>query len=124
MTDNPKTTGGYVCAPYLHDHDSIELKDSWVTSKNIESLYFVTATFSEDSKPYFLTSSNHYILAKFKDPVGKILETWRRPNNLTIKKVSNINIECQNKRFAGDSITAPNWSDELNISPDEAAIKI
>ena len=42
----------------------------------------------------------------------------------TIKKVSNINIECQNKRFAGDSITAPNCSDELNISPDEAAIKI
>ena len=68
MTDNSKTTGGYVCAPYLHDHDSIELKDSWVTSKNIETLYFVTATFSEDSKPYFLTSSNHYILAKYKDP--------------------------------------------------------
>ena len=59
--------GGYVCSPYLHDHDSIELKDYWVTSKNIESLYFVTATFSEDSKPYFTTSSNHYILAKFKD---------------------------------------------------------
>ena len=56
---------------YLHDHDSIELKDSWVSSKNIESLYFVTATFSEESKPYFSTSSNHYILAKFKDP-GKI----------------------------------------------------
>ena len=68
MTNNPNSNGGYVCAPYLHDHDSIELKDSWVTSKNIESLYFVTATFSEDSKPYFLTSSNHYILAKFKDP--------------------------------------------------------
>ena len=46
----------------------IELKDNWVSSKNIESLYFVTATFSEDSKPYFTTSSNHYILAKFKDP--------------------------------------------------------
>jgi hypothetical protein len=68
MSDKSKTLGGYVCAPYLHDHDSIELKDHWVTSKNIESLYFVTATFSEDSKPYFLTSSNHYILAKFKDP--------------------------------------------------------
>ena len=68
MSDKSKILGGYVCAPYLHDHDSIELKDHWVTSKNIESLYFVTATFSEDSKPYFLTSSNHYILAKFKDP--------------------------------------------------------
>ena len=27
-------------------------------------------------------------IAKFKDPVGRILETWRRPNNLTIKKVT------------------------------------
>ena len=68
MSDKSQSLGGYVCAPYLHDHDSIELKDSWVSSKNIESLYFVTATFSEDSKPYFTSSSNHYILAKFKDP--------------------------------------------------------
>ena len=67
MSNRSKSFGGYVCAPYLHDHDSIELKDNWVSSKNIESLYFVTATFSEDSKPYFLTSSNHYILAKFKN---------------------------------------------------------
>ena len=68
MSNNSQFIGGYACAPYLHDHDSIELKDSWVSSKNIESLYFVTATFSEDSKPYFSTSVNHYILAKFKDP--------------------------------------------------------
>jgi hypothetical protein len=68
MSNKSQIFGGYVCAPYLHDHDSIELKDNWVLSKNVESLYFVTATFSEDSKPYFSTSSNHYILAKFKDP--------------------------------------------------------
>ena len=68
MTGKSKSRGGYVCTPYLHDHDSIELKDNWVSSKNIESLYFVTATFSEDTKPYFSTSSNHYILAKYKDP--------------------------------------------------------
>lgn len=67
MSNTSQNSSGYVCAPYLHDHDSIELKDSWVSSKNIESLYFVTATFSEDSKPYFSTSSNHYILAKFKN---------------------------------------------------------
>ena len=69
MSNKSQNLGGYVCAPYLHDHDSIELKDSWVSSKNIESLYFVTATFSEDSKPYFASSSNHYILAKYKDSV-------------------------------------------------------
>ena len=68
MSNNSQTIGGYICAPYLHDHDSIELKDKWASSKNIQSLYFVTATFSEDSKPYFANSSNHYIFGKFTDP--------------------------------------------------------
>ena len=58
---------GYVCAPYLHNHESIELKESWMNSKNIEKLYFVTGTFSGESKPYFSDSTNHYLLAKFKD---------------------------------------------------------
>jgi len=58
---------GYVCAPYLHNHDSIELKDTWSRSKNIEDMYFVTATFSSESKPYFTDCANHYLLAKFKD---------------------------------------------------------
>ena len=58
---------GYVCAPYLHTHKSIDLKESWINSKNIEKLFFVTATFSTDSKPYFSDSTNHYLLAKFKD---------------------------------------------------------
>jgi hypothetical protein len=58
---------GYICAPYLHNHDSIELKEIWAKSKNIEKMYFVTGTFSSESKPYFSDSTNHYILAKFKD---------------------------------------------------------
>ncbi len=58
---------GYVCAPYLHDHTSVELKESWMHSKNIEKLFFVTGTFSTESKPYFSDSTNHYLLAKFKD---------------------------------------------------------
>jgi len=58
---------GYVCAPYLHNHKSIELKDSWMVSDNIESLYFVTGTFSNESSAYFSNSTNHYILGKFKD---------------------------------------------------------
>jgi len=58
---------GYVCAPYLHNHESIELKDLWVKSKNIEKMYFATGTFSDESKPYFTESSNHYLVAKFKD---------------------------------------------------------
>jgi hypothetical protein len=68
---------GYVCAPYLHNHDSVELKETWTKSKNIEKMYFVTGTFSSESKPYFSDSTNHYILAKFKDSVqiSKDLET-------------------------------------------------
>ena len=58
---------GYACVPYLHNHESIELKDLWASSRNVESLFFVTATFSEDSKPYFSSSINHFILAKFKN---------------------------------------------------------
>ena len=60
-------SSGYVCAPYLHNRDSLELKESWTSSKNIEKLFFVTGTFSRDSQPYFSTSANHYLLAKFKD---------------------------------------------------------
>ena len=58
---------GYVCAPYLHNRDSFELKEIWTSSRNIEKLFFVTGTFSGDSQPYFSTSANHYLLAKFKD---------------------------------------------------------
>jgi len=58
---------GYVCAPYLHNHESVELKEIWSKSKNIEKLYFATGTFSSDSKPYFTESANHYLVAKFKD---------------------------------------------------------
>jgi len=58
---------GYVCFPYLHDHNSIEQKDLWIGSKNIGEMYFVTATFSDNSQPYFSHATNHYILAEFKN---------------------------------------------------------
>ncbi len=61
------TYSGYVCAPYLHNRDSLELKESWANSKNIEKLFFVTGSFSNDSQSYFSTFANHYLLAKFKD---------------------------------------------------------
>ncbi|QUC63962.1 hypothetical protein NsoK4_05725 [Nitrosopumilus sp. K4] len=67
MSEQELTYFGYVCAPYLHNHKSIELKDQWISSKNIEELFFVTGTFSNESKPYFSDSTNHYLLAKFKN---------------------------------------------------------
>ena len=72
MSKQKLSYSGYVCAPYLHNRDSLELKESWTSSKNIEKLFFVTGTFSNDSQPYFSTSANHYLLAKFKD--GSIIE--------------------------------------------------
>ena len=67
MSELNLSYSGYVCAPYLHNRDSLELKESWSNSKNIEKLFFVTGTFSSESQPYFSTSANHYLLAKFKD---------------------------------------------------------
>ncbi len=67
MSELEVSYSGYVCAPYLHNHESVELKESWSNSKNIEKLFFVTGTFSTESKPYFSESTNHYLLAKFND---------------------------------------------------------
>ena len=58
---------GYICVPYQHDKFSIDVKDMWTSSRNIKSIYFVTATFSEECKPYFPFLTNHYLLAKFND---------------------------------------------------------
>lgn len=67
LLESDTITGGYVCAPYLHNHNSVELKETWSHSRNIDDMFFVTATFSSESKPYFPMSANHYLLAKFKD---------------------------------------------------------
>ena len=56
---------GYACVPYQHDKFSIDVKDMWNSSRNIRSIYFVTATFSDECKQYFPFSTNHYLLAKF-----------------------------------------------------------
>ena len=64
MNSKPKKYG-YVCVPYQHDKFSIDVKDMWNSSRNIRSIYFVTATFSDECKQYFPFSTNHYLLAKF-----------------------------------------------------------
>ncbi|MFB5623944.1 MAG: hypothetical protein ACE5RP_03385 [Nitrosopumilus sp.] len=92
---------GYVCAPYLHNHESIELKESWVNSKNIEKLYFVTGTFSSDSKPYFSDSTNHYLLAKFKDS-GQISKDLSKHNQDKTSFVFNIKDELFQREVHGD----------------------
>ena len=54
MSELKLSYSGYVCAPYLHNRDSLELKESWTSSKNIEKLFFVTGTFSDESQPTVL----------------------------------------------------------------------
>ena len=59
---------GYLCIP--HDKQSGSLLENWKKSDNIVDIYFVTATFSEESTPYFPNKANHYILASFMDVIG------------------------------------------------------
>lgn len=61
---------GYVCTP--HDKQSDNLLEYWKKSDNIVDMYFVTATFSDESSPYFPNKANHYLLASFKDMIGTL----------------------------------------------------
>ena len=102
MSKQKLSYSGYVCAPYLHNRDSLELKESWTSSKNVEKLFFVTGTFSSDSQPYFSTSANHYLLAKFKD--GSIIE--KELSNHVQEKTSfvfNIHDDLFEREVLGDT---------------------
>jgi hypothetical protein len=93
---------GYVCAPYLHTHESIELKESWISSKNIEKLFFVTGTFSSESKPYFSDSTNHYLLAKFKDST-QISKDFSKHNQEKTAFVFNIQDDLFQREVQGET---------------------
>jgi len=93
---------GYVCAPYLHNHKSIELKDAWMISDNIESLYFVTGTFSNESNAYFSNSTNHYILGKFKDD-QLILDDLNKYNQEKTSFVFSIKDEFFQREVIGET---------------------
>jgi hypothetical protein len=68
---------GYVCTP--HDKQSGTLLESWKKSDNVVDIYFVTATFSDESVPYFPNKANHYMLASFRDMTG-ILQDIQKSN--------------------------------------------
>ncbi len=93
---------GYVCAPYLHTHESVELKETWINSKNIENLFFVTGTFSNESKPYFSDSTNHYLLAKFKDS-EKISADLTKHNQEKTSFVFNIRDDLFQREVRGET---------------------
>jgi hypothetical protein len=84
------TFDGYACVPYTHDHKSVEIKESWQNSKNVENMYFVTATFSQDSKPYFPSHANHYLLAKFtKNNIAKDIEKYQQDKTSFVFNMNN-----------------------------------
>jgi hypothetical protein len=59
---------GYVCTP--HDRQYSSLIEGWKKSDNIVDIYFVAATFSDESISYFPNTANNYVLASFKDMNG------------------------------------------------------
>ncbi len=68
------TSGGYVCAPYLHNNPSTKLKEILEKSEYVDDMYFVTASFSEDGGAYFPSRTNTYLLARFKDQKQAMIE--------------------------------------------------
>ena len=68
---------GYICTP--HEKQSDSLIDLWKQNNIISDIYFVTATFSDETLPYFPKRANHYIVASFTD-MQNILEDMRRQN--------------------------------------------
>ena len=68
---------GYVCTP--HEKQSESLINLWRQNNIISDIYFVTATFSDETLPYFPKRANHYIVASFTD-MQIILEDMQRQN--------------------------------------------
>ena len=110
---------GYICVPYKHDNFSVSVKDYWTLSKNFSSIYFVTATFSDDIKPYFPSSTNHYLLGKFNDDTD-IIKNHKKFMNDSPSFVFSINDELfernikQMQRFV--SIYYVEFNDQEAIS--------
>ena len=102
MSELEFSYSGYICAPYLHNHESVDLKEQWASSKNIEKLYFVTGTFSSESKPYFSDSTNHYLLAKFKDG-NEITKNIIKHNQEKTSFIFNIKEDLFEREIGGET---------------------
>jgi hypothetical protein len=102
VSEQQLSYSGYVCAPYLHNLESAKLKEFWMSSNNIEALYFVTGTFSDTSKPYFSDSSNHYILGKFKDSQS-ITDDLVKHNQNKTSFVFNVRDELFQREVSGET---------------------
>lgn len=68
---------GYVCTP--HNKQSGSLIENWKKGDNVKDIYFVAATFSDESIPYFPNKANQYMLVSFKNMTG-ILDDIKKYN--------------------------------------------
>lgn len=102
MSELSLSYSGYVCVPYLHTPKSVKLKEYLINSKNIKNLFFVTGTFSSESKSYFSDSTNHYLLAKFKDnaQISKDLAVYNQDKT---SFVFNVNDDLFQREVQGET---------------------
>ena len=77
MSELSLSYSGYACIPYLHTDGSVKLRDYLLDSDNVQKLFFVTGTFSNESIPYFPDIANHYLLAKFNDDAQMSIDLAR-----------------------------------------------
>jgi hypothetical protein len=78
---------GYACTP--HEKKCGSLIDQWRENSKIFDIYFVTATFSDETLPYFPKRAYHYILASFSD-MEIVLEDIRKQNADRLSFVFNL----------------------------------
>ena len=74
---------------YLKIYSNLILKENrkdLLKIKNVKNSIYNRLELNNDKINQIIKSINEII--KFKDPVGKIVSTWTRPNNLIIKKIS------------------------------------
>ncbi|HJR84751.1 MAG TPA: hypothetical protein VJ772_05215 [Nitrososphaeraceae archaeon] len=81
MSDTSIASCGYICYP--RDNNAQNLIEYWKNSDVVKDLYFATATFAFESKPYFPNNSNHYILVKYDglDNIVEGISKYQRPNS-------------------------------------------
>ena len=114
LNSTPKKSG-YVCVPYQHDKFSIDVKDMWISSRNVKSIYFVTATFSDECKPYFPFSTNHYLLAKFDDE-EKLVKDAAKFTNSKPTFIFTVDNELFERDFDKEQSFIPTYYLEYNDS--------
>ena len=81
MLSADQKKSGYICIPYKHDKFTVNVKELLSSSRNIKSIYFGTATFSDECKSYFPSSTNHYMLAKFENHLKLIKDIKKFTNS-------------------------------------------